>query len=207
MHTSLITAPLRQLSIYKSKTRSKQKRARIAWLETWNRPLKMRAARLFIVWWKKKKKKGSIEDSTTEKWWKLAGQHGVEGNNFFIKIRRHNSRAGPAQQLLHPPPSPFKTRNGGHFHVPSSACTSRLSIGKIGYCENPRWLYVRVRSTFESMQEEDIYIYIFIGIFLWGLVSIDLWFWNSFELKIIVFLIGKRKKGRLKNIFNKKKKA
>lgn len=86
------------------------------------------------------------------------------------------------------PPPPCKARNGGHFHVPSSACTSRLSIGKIGYCENPRWLYVRCSINFRIGAREG-YIYIYIGIFLWGLVSIDLWFWNSFELAGEVFLL------------------
>lgn len=134
----------------------------------------MRAARLFIVWWKKKKRKKDrsriARRKNGENWQGSTVSRAIISSSKFDDIirapDRHNNCCTP--------PSPFKTRNGGHFHVPSSACTSRLSIGKIGYCENPRWLYVRVRSTFESVQEEDIYIYIFIGIFLWGLVSIDL---------------------------------
>lgn len=148
-----------------------------------------------MVWWKKRKgeKGGRIDRGLHDRRRKKVDGENWQGSTVSRAIISSSKfddiiRAPDRHNNCWPPP-PFKARNGGHFHVPSSACTSRLSIGKIGYCENPRWLYVRVRSTFESVQEEDIYIYIYIGIFLWGLVSIDLWFWNSFELAGEVFLL------------------
>lgn len=160
-----------------------------------------------MVWWKKRKgeKGGRIDRGLHDRRRKKVDGENWQGSTVSRAIISSSKfddiiRAPDRHNNCWPPP-PFKARNGGHFHVPSSACTSRLSIGKIGYCENPRWLYVRVRSTFESVQEKDIYIYI-LGFFFgdWWALICDFGIRSSWRAKIIVFLIRK-KKDRLESIF------
>lgn len=163
-----------------------------------------------MVWWKKRKgeKGGRIDRGLHDRRRKKVDGENWQGSTVSRAIISSSKfddiiRAPDRHNNCRPPP-PFKARNGGHFHVPSSACTSRLSIGKIGYCENPRWLYVRVRSTFESVQEKDIYIYIYwdfsLGIGEHWFVILEFVRVGGRSIFIIVFLIRK-KKDRLESIF------
>lgn len=156
-----------------------------------------------MVWWKKRKgeKGGRIDRGLHDRRRKKVDGENWQGSTVSRAIISSSKfddiiRAPDRHNNCWPPP-PFKARNGGHFHVPSSACTSRLSIGKIGYCENPRWLYVRVRSTFESVQEKDIYIYI-LGFFFgdWWALICDFGIRSSWRAKYFYYCIfNKKKKG------------
>lgn len=134
----------------------------------------MRAARLFIVWWKKKKRKKDrsriARRKNGENWQGSTVSRAIISSSKFDDIirvpDRHNNCCTP---LL--PPSKPGTAAISMFHHPRVPADSRL--GKLGIAK------ILGGSTYVFDQlsnrcKRRIYIYIFIGIFLWGLVSIDL---------------------------------